>query len=469
MLFDLLGPLVALNTLVTDQLSHLVTTLPLGAIPVWDQYRAFLDWCLDHLGTLFGSGGLAIIAFTIIVKTALLPLTIKSIRSSKNMQELAPKIKELQKKYGKDRQRLSQETMALYQQHGVNPMAGCLPMVLQIPIFFGLYHSISSLSKSHEGIWSQGFLWLPSLDHPDPWKILPILAGLFQFIQARMMRPAGQKVTDPQQQMMNTMMNFMPLMVVVFGWNFASGPVIYWVTQAIYSVVQQWLITGWGAFGEWFPWLPELPAHRRLGYEDPAKRKNVVVMSGEAGVVEQKGISGWINKKMMEAQNTAQERQTAAPKKGGAATGANAATATATTKGKNGKPTASTLSADADGSADDGEAADDKTRDLIESRSKKRNSSYASRTAGTKFGAKGGASPVVTTDTATVSAKAKANGKAAPVATVDADGHGHVHSAASTAPDLSGDILDADIVETADAKPAEMGKRRTPPQKRPSA
>ncbi|MGN6484642.1 MAG: YidC/Oxa1 family membrane protein insertase, partial [Thermomicrobiales bacterium] len=321
MLFDLLGPLVALSTLATDQLSRLVTTLPLGAIPVWDQYRAFLDWCLDHLGTLFGSGGLAIIAFTIIVKTALLPLTVKSIRSSKNMQELAPKIKELQKKYGKDRQRLSQETMALYQQHGVNPMAGCLPMVLQIPIFFGLYHSISSLSHSGTGVWSEGFLWLPSLNDPDPWKILPILAGLFQFIQARMMRPAGQKVTDPQQQMMNTMMNFMPLMVVLFGWNFASGPVIYWVTQAIYSVVQQWLITGWGAFGEWFPWLPELPAHRRLGYEDPAKRKNVVVMSGEAGVVEQKGISGWINKKMMEAQNTAQDRQaqTAATKKGGAA------------------------------------------------------------------------------------------------------------------------------------------------------
>ncbi len=78
-----------------------------------------------------------------------------------------------------------------------------------------------------------------------------------------MMRPAHQKITDPQQQIMNTMMTFMPLTVVLFGWTFLSGAVIYWVVQAMYSVVQQWLITGWGSIGEWFPWLPELPDHRR--------------------------------------------------------------------------------------------------------------------------------------------------------------------------------------------------------------
>ncbi|MGB3328268.1 MAG: YidC/Oxa1 family membrane protein insertase, partial [Thermomicrobiales bacterium] len=451
MLFDLLGPLAALSTLATDHLSQLVTTLPLGAIPVWDQYTAFLRWALNSLGNIFGNGGLAIIAFTIIVKTALLPLTIKSIRSSKNMQELAPRIKELQKKYGKDRQRLSQETMALYQQHGVNPMAGCLPMVLQIPIFFGLYHAITSLSHSDTGVWHSGFLWISSLGDPDPYKILPILAGVFQFIQARMMRPAGQKVTDPQQQMMNTMMNFMPLMVVLFGWNFASGPVIYWVTQAIYSVVQQWLITGWGAFGEWFPWLPELPAHRRLGYEDPTKRKNVVVLSGEAGVVEQKGFSGWINRKMMEAQNTAQERQAETAKKsGGSAAKSNGAGGSGSGSGggknanaarsKNGKATASAVADDA--TAEDEVEVDEKTRDLIESRSKKRNSSYASRTAGTKFGAKGSSTVVSTAPASTT--KAKANGKPAPapapVATADID-------AAETAPDLAGDVLDADIID----------------------
>ena len=122
----------------------------------------------------------------------MLPLTVKSLRSSKAMQELQPKIKELQKKHGKDRQRISQETMALYQQYRVNPMAGCLPMLIQIPIFFGLYSAIMNLSTSGAGLWDRELLWLPSLADPDPWHILPIVAGLFQFVQTQMMRPANQ-------------------------------------------------------------------------------------------------------------------------------------------------------------------------------------------------------------------------------------------------------------------------------------
>ncbi|HZG69818.1 MAG TPA: YidC/Oxa1 family membrane protein insertase, partial [Herpetosiphonaceae bacterium] len=108
-------------------------------IPIWNQYVDFLVYVLDSLTTMFSSAGLGIIAFTIIVKTLMLPLTVKALQSSKAMQELQPKIKELQKKHGNDRQRISQETMALYQQYRVNPMAGCLPMLIQIPIFLGLY------------------------------------------------------------------------------------------------------------------------------------------------------------------------------------------------------------------------------------------------------------------------------------------------------------------------------------------
>mgnify|MGYP000228657419 CR=1 FL=1 len=202
-------------------------------IPVWSQYVHLLVLALDGLATVFHSAGLAIIAFTIIVKTIMLPLTVKSIRSSKAMQDLQPKIKELQKKHGNDRQRVSQETMALYQQYQVNPMAGCLPMIIQIPIFLGLYQSITTLSNTGTGYWDQGFLWLPSLDHPDPWKILPIAAGIFQFVQTQMMRPKDQqKSTDPQQAMMNSVMNIMPLTVVFFGWSFAAGPVLYWCASA---------------------------------------------------------------------------------------------------------------------------------------------------------------------------------------------------------------------------------------------
>ncbi|MEJ7837191.1 MAG: YidC/Oxa1 family membrane protein insertase [Thermomicrobiales bacterium] len=313
MLFDAIGSHLLLTLL---SVSHVFFDIPLvvpAAIPIWDQYVDFIKWSLDSLADVFGQAGLAIIGFTIIVKTILLPLTIKATRSSKNMQELQPKIKELQKKFGKDRQKLSQETMALYQSYGVNPMAGCLPMLIQLPIFFGLYRGIDNLSRSGTGAWNEGFMWLSSLHDADPYKILPILAGVLQFIQSRMMRPANQgKITDPQQAIMNQMMNFMPLMVVVFGWQFASGPVIYWVAQSAYSVVQQWFITGWGSLKDWFPWLPELPDHRRLGYVKPRDLNDVVVVSG--ATKSQSGVQGWLMKRMEEAQKNQAERQQAATK-----------------------------------------------------------------------------------------------------------------------------------------------------------
>jgi YidC/Oxa1 family membrane protein insertase len=278
-------------------------------IPIWNEYVDFLVNVLNSLANLFSSAGIGIIAFTIIVKTLMLPLTVKALQSSKAMQELQPKIKELQKKHGNDRQRISQETMALYQQYRINPMAGCLPMVIQIPIFLGLYNAIMRLSTSGAGLWDEPFLWLPSLAHPDPWHLLPIVAGLFQFVQTQMMRPANQpKSTDPQQAMMNSVMNIMPLTVVFFGWSFAAGPVLYWATQSVYSVVQQWFITGWGNFIKWAPFLPELPEHRRLGYRPPRDLDAVVVVSGDGQPVFAPGPMGWLQRKMEEAQKQALER-----------------------------------------------------------------------------------------------------------------------------------------------------------------
>jgi YidC/Oxa1 family membrane protein insertase len=276
-------------------------TAPIAAlgidIPVWNQYVKLIEWVLNSLASNLHSGGLAIVAFTIIVKTLLLPLTVKSTRSAKAMQDLQPQIKELQKKHGKDRQRLNQEMMQLYGRHQINPMAGCLPVVLQLPIFFGLYSAILNMSKSGVGSWQGGFLWLPDLAHPDPLHILPFVAAAFQFVQSRMMRPYKQgPITDPQQQMMNSMMNFMPVTVIFFGWGFASGPVVYWATQSVYSVIQQWLITGWGSLREWAPWLPEMPEHRRLGYRPPREIVDPVVVSGEPHYPP--GPYGWVQKWM---------------------------------------------------------------------------------------------------------------------------------------------------------------------------
>jgi hypothetical protein len=111
-------------------------------------------------------------------------------------------------------------------------------------------------------------------------------------------------VTDPQQAMMQMMMNFMPLMVVVFGWTFPAGVVLYWVAQSVYSVIQQWFITGWGAVGDWFPWLPELPDHRRLGYKKPQEAN--VVVSGEPAQLG--GVMGWMQRKAGEMEEKKAER-----------------------------------------------------------------------------------------------------------------------------------------------------------------
>lgn len=295
----------------SDLMAIPAAIVPAISIPIWDQYVDFLKWVLnDLLAENLRSGGLAIVVFTILVKTLLLPLTIKSTRSSKAMQELQPKIAELKKKYGKDRQEMSARTMELYRQYQVNPMAGCLPVLIQIPIFFGVYSAISSLSRGNSGHFADSFLWLSSLGEADPYKILPFVAAAFQFVQTKMMRPSGQgKITDPQQAMMNTMMNFMPLMVIFFGWSFISGAVLYWAIQSVYSVVQQWLITGWGQMKDWFPNLPEMPEHRRLGYVAPRNLDDVVVVSGEAEPP--KGVMGWMQRRMAEAEKQQAARRAA--------------------------------------------------------------------------------------------------------------------------------------------------------------
>jgi YidC/Oxa1 family membrane protein insertase len=286
-------------------------------LPVWNQFVDLIAWSLAYFGDLTGSAGMSIIILTVIVKTILLPLTVKALRSTLAMQELQPKVKELQKKFGKDRQRLSAETMKLYQDNGVNPMSGCLPMLLQMPVFFGLYFAIRRLSSEGVGVWEQGFLWIPDLASADPWKILPFAAAFFQFVQMRMTRPAGQgKPDDPQQRMMYTMMNFMPLMVIVIGWTFASGPVLYWAISALYSVIQQWFITGWGSLKDWVPGLPELPDHRRLGYVDPEVRKAKAAQSKNSG------FFGALNKKMEEQmKRIEEERERQEAERGGSRSG----------------------------------------------------------------------------------------------------------------------------------------------------
>src|SRR5579859_3405525 len=171
-------------------------------IPGWDIFVQLLETVLLTLYHWTSNSGVAIILFTVIARVIILPLTLTSLQSSRKMQELQPQVKEIQRKYGKDPQKLNEETMKLYREYKVNPAGGCLPMVLQLPIFFGVYqavlrltqHSVASavmdpmlqvlntsginvtslIQASQQNQLHGGFLWLPNLGDHDPYLILPI-------------------------------------------------------------------------------------------------------------------------------------------------------------------------------------------------------------------------------------------------------------------------------------------------------
>jgi YidC/Oxa1 family membrane protein insertase len=209
---------------------------------------------------LFSSFGLAIIALTIVVNILMYPLTKKQLHATQAMQSLQPKLSELQKKYGKDRQRLAQEQMRLYKESGVNP-AGCLmPMLIQLPIWIALYQSIirvlawtpedflglSRYLYSWQVVYSSlpladKFLWF-SLAVPD--AVLAVLVMITMWLQQKMVTPP---TTDPKQQSMSRMMLWtMPLMFGFLCLSFPSGLALFWVTSSVIRIAMQYFATGWG-------------------------------------------------------------------------------------------------------------------------------------------------------------------------------------------------------------------------------
>jgi YidC/Oxa1 family membrane protein insertase len=192
-------------------------------------------------GVGLANWGLTIIVFTLLVKLVFWPLTMQQMRASRAMQSLQPQLNELKKKHGKDKELLMQEQMRLYKENRVNPMAGCLPMLIQFPIWIGLYQALFLLKT--QGELSGGFLWIASLAQPEgaPF-ILALLTAGSQFVVQRMM---AVKSTDPQQQSMNQAMQFMPLMYLVFAYSMPAGLVLYWVVSNVFTLIQQSFYTGW--------------------------------------------------------------------------------------------------------------------------------------------------------------------------------------------------------------------------------
>lgn len=200
---------------------------------VWNKYFVFpMSTVIIYFAKLFGSYGLSIVVVTLIIRLFLLPLNVKQLKSSKAMQDIQPEIKELQKKYSskdqKTQQKLQEETMALFQKHGVNPLAGCLPIFVQMPILIAMYHAIMRT----EAIQGHTFLWF-ALDSPD--YVLPLIAGAATFLQQKLMMAGSPAAQNPQ---MVAMLYMMPIMITVFAFFFPAALALYWVVGNIFMVVQ---------------------------------------------------------------------------------------------------------------------------------------------------------------------------------------------------------------------------------------
>lgn len=188
---------------------------------------------LDSFAKLFwGQYGLSILLLTIIVRTLILPLTLKQYRSSKAMQALQPELKKLQAKHKDDPKKQQEETMKLFQKHQVNPLAGCFPLIIQMPIFIALYNAI----YWNPDIREHSFLWM-QLGSPDPYYILPVLAAATTFIQQKMM-------SSQMNSQMQSLMFIFPILIFVMAMNFAAALPLYWIYSNIFTIVQTYFLYG---------------------------------------------------------------------------------------------------------------------------------------------------------------------------------------------------------------------------------
>jgi len=264
--------------------------------------------------------GLAVVFVTILIRLLVYPLYVTQIRSQRAMQEVAPAINELKRKHGSDRQRFAEEQMKLYRERGISPVAGCFPLLLQLPILFALYAALSQLGcglgpppnnacpgLTHEDLQNVygvfGFLpnaippdghldttahWLPwitqGLQHPDNKSlfgligILPLIAGVAQLVasvQALPVKPV--KTEDPNQRMFQSMAYTFPIMTVFIGNSFPAGLAVYWVTTTLFQIVQQYFVSGWGQLPRYLPFLRAIPtpADRELHRREAAATAEV--------------------------------------------------------------------------------------------------------------------------------------------------------------------------------------------------
>ena len=192
-----------------------------------------LFWVLAWLNGWVGNWGVAIILLTVIIKALFYPLSAASYRSMAKMRVVAPKMQKLKDQYGDDRQRMQQAMMELYKTEQINPLGGCMPIVIQIPVFIALYWVLLASVELRQAPF---MLWIDDLAAPDPWFILPILMAITMWVQT-MLNP------EPPDPVQAKVMKIMPIVFSVFFFFFPAGLVLYWLVNNVLSIAQQWWIT----------------------------------------------------------------------------------------------------------------------------------------------------------------------------------------------------------------------------------
>jgi YidC/Oxa1 family membrane protein insertase len=269
-------------------------------LPIWNTFLVYPLINLLVLADYFVHDfGLAVVIVTVAIRLALYPVFTRQVRSSRAMQQLAPALNDIKKKYGSDRAKLQQEQMKLYKERGISPLGGCLPMLVFFPVLFAMYAAFQqvgglgtpalTMEKLTGGVlWSfirplfadraltetidltaHWLPWLTNLAQPDhvftlPFiggiGPLPILSALLQLVASIQALPRNPPQTDdPTQRTMQSMTYYLPLITVVFFKDLAAGVFIYYITTTIFQIIQQYFVMGWGQLPRWIRALDNIP------------------------------------------------------------------------------------------------------------------------------------------------------------------------------------------------------------------
>jgi YidC/Oxa1 family membrane protein insertase len=211
-----------------------------------------LSYLLSWIYSVFGDYGITLILFTLIVRLILFPLYASQIKGQIAMSTMQPKMKAIQAKYANDREEMNRQMQALYKEEKYNPMKGCLPMLIQMPIMLGLFYLLrtpTTYIHTNEMILAvhEKFLWMPDLSQPDPW-ILPVMAGITTFLSFSITQAQAQ--IDPSQPnqmqgMMKMMRYFFPVMIVWMGHTFPAGLTLYWFIGNLFTIGQYQILRVW--------------------------------------------------------------------------------------------------------------------------------------------------------------------------------------------------------------------------------